>query len=1029
MRISNLLRILVVAILAFSTVPNLYASQFSHSNRLVDVFVELKGINACDVMPTNYVQTNSIQLDKTLISSKQSIVASVEGFIANLPKDEIKVVYHKYGIVMKGFACRTTESFASKLKRMMMVSDVWEIPEYKPMLDTSIKVIGADKAWEMKSPSGVSLDGSGTLIGVIDTGLDYRHPDFGGKLGSKEKVVDGMDFAEGGDVANDGQRHGTHVAGICAANGKVKGVAPGAKLAGFKVFTSEESKSTNVNANVSMALERAITTKCTVVNLSLGSIGGGTGPEKGDSIYHRVVDTGIIVVAAAGNNGARSPTQGSVVGSPSSYAPVISVAASDDSIRTIIEVVNPENNPEKIIANLFDIPQKWTNGEWEVVDCGYGFEEDFEGKDLTGKIALIQRGPKDGDPKRAYFRNKDLNAAKAGAVGCIIYNHSPGPFNGTMIVEPGDEQLDFIPALAITQNQGLKLKSLLQFGLKVRITEGTTMGMIADFSSAGPSTDSKFKPEVTAPGVSIYSTVTTTPNKDSKDQSRIPQWAKMGGTSMASPHVAGACAILKQAMPTANPRLVKQVFMATADLMYNDAANEYIPLTSQGSGRINIPNAIKAEAVFDPPSDAHESMDVEGKIKARYEIVNISKNPITFDLSYYSVGRTTTALVTPSKLTVAGNSKNSFELEITCNEDSKGILEGVVFAKYGEKSIHLPMIVVRKSKELPDQLSELKVDRPVIMMNSEEGSSVTLSFKINYGSTAETEKGNVVSNYASADLVLYGLDNRPIGKIYTNDSMQIGYYHIPWNGLDTSKRLFASDGKYEIHGMGIRSKGNSDPIIQQPHEVAYIELLNSPLKEVPTLQLSVIPESPRVGEQFLIKVNTSNISKVLNFDMSLKYDKSILKFVRIKNDTIFQGNDLSLAFTHIEEESKLKFNFKMPGDGLDLGGTCITLVFEPHQEGIARLNFENSYVLTSLGAISTRSLGTIFQCIVSYSFYDLNKDGAVDELDFDELNKYLFISVGDKDYKQEMDFDGSGTIDSEDLFMLASSFGKTMYPR
>jgi minor extracellular serine protease Vpr len=1029
MKISNLMKVFVVVILTFSTIPNLYATQFSHSDRLVDVFVELNGITACDVMPLNYVQTNSLQLDKTLVSSTQSIVASVESFIANLPKDEIKTVYHKYGIVMRGFACRTTESFAFRLARMTAVSDVWEIPQYQPMLDTSVKAIGADKAWEMKSPSGVNLDGTGTLIGVIDTGLDYRHPDLGGKLGSKEKVVEGKDFAESGDGANDGQRHGTHVAGICAANGKVKGVAPGAKLAGYKVFTSEENKSTNVGANVNMALERAIISKCTVVNLSLGSPAGSTGSDKGDTMYHRVVDAGIIVVAAAGNNGARSPTQGTVVGSPSTYAPVISVAASDDSIRTIIEIVNPVKNPEKISANLFDIPQKWTSGEWDVVDCGYGFEEDFEGKDLTGKIALIQRGPKDADTKKAYFRNKDLNAAKAGAVGCIIYNHSPGPFNGTMIVDPGDEALEFIPALAITLNQGLKLKSLINFGLKVKITEAATASMIADFSSAGPSTDSKFKPEVTAPGVAIFSTVTTTPSKDSKDQSRIPQWAKMQGTSMASPHVAGACAILKQAMPTATPRLVKQIFMATADLMYNDIANEYIPLTSQGSGRINIPKALAVKAVFDPPSDAHQSMEVEGKVLAKYEIVNITKKPVTLDLSYYSVGATTTAIVTPSQLTVAGNSKNSFELEIICNEDTKGILEGIVFAKYGEESIHLPMIIVRKSKEIPEQLSELKVDKPLITMNSEEGSSVTLSFKINYGSTTETDKGNVVSNYASADLVLYGLDNKPIGKIFSNDSMQIGYYHIPWNGLDINKRLFASDGKYEIHGMGIRSKGNSDPITQRPHEVAYIELLNSPLIEVPSLQLSVIPESPRVGEQFLVKIKTSKMQKVLNLEMSLKYDKSFLKFVRIKNNTNSHGMELSSFVNHIEEESKIQFNIKMPEDGMDLDGTFITLVFEPHQEGITRLIFENAFVMTSLGSISTLSPGTVFQCIVSYSFYDLNKDGSVDELDFDELNKYLFLSVGDSGFRQEMDFDGSGTIDSDDLFMLASNFGKTMYPR
>lgn len=994
----------------------------------LDMLVVLDGNTVADFLPQNYVQTDSISLDSSLAFAGRETMKSVESFISSNCQGIVEQVYQKYSILTKGFACKIKTRNIKRLASIPGIKSVEKIPDYKLDLDTSTSVIGANDAWKMLDQNRQPLNGTGVIIGVIDTGLDWRHPDLGSRMGSKEKVVDGYDFADGADISNDTEQHGTHVAGICAANGKVKGVAPGANLAGYKVFTSEKGRSVNVGANINAALEKAITSKCGVVNLSLGSPGGSTGGEEGNSIYHKVVKAGIVVVASAGNNGSRCLTQPYVVGTPSTYMPVISVAASDDMKHPEISVTNPPGENMRILGREFDLPPKWPDSEWEVVDCGYGYPSDFEGIDVKGKIALIQRGPI--TDKNAYFRDKDLNAAKAGAAGCIIYNHSPGSFAGTMKIDDADLEKKFIPALAITNVQGLKLQSLIAKGLKVKVSSGNPFGQIADFSSSGPSADYYFKPEVTAPGVGIRSTVTTKPNS-ADPKKRDPQWAVMQGTSMSGPHVAGASAILRQAYPKAEPKQIKAIFMATCDLLRNDEAGEYVPLMSQGSGRINIPAALGAKMIFDPPALSLRA--ISGKVKqASFKVTNISKKQTEFALSYHSLGDTTKCNFDRETEKLKPGETKTITASFVCDDDSKGFLEGVIFANMGQENVHLPLIILNGSPDVPPQVSDLRVSKSIMTHGEGSEAGTTISFRFNYGTFMSGGPGqDVSSNYGAAKIVLYDNEENPTGNIFFDDTLEIGYHNIIWKGPDNLGRLFVKDGDYVVNAFGLSANASGTIVEQSPHQMKPISIVGAPLKEKPLIFIKCVPEKPRPEEPFLLLIKTSFIPSLSSIKLDIDTDPAFYQVSSIKALDVYGNSKENVLFENAVDNEKGKVGIKYlstNGSSVDFKGTIFAIECISHQEGISSVSIKECTATSSFGQIAPIPLKAVFEIKKGYSFYDLNMDGVVDELDGDILMYRLGTSEGEENYTESMDFDGDGQITVIDFIILAKHYGQTMYP-
>lgn len=147
-------------------------------------------------------------------------------------------VRREYSYLLNGLAVSTKMGDIKRIEALPGVRGVYPDYEVCVSLEDSVPLIGADQVWTMLDPGGQPVTGEGIRVAIIDSGIDYNHPDLGGGFGPGYKVLDGYDFYNDDDDPMDDHYHGTHCAGIVSADGAVKGVAPGATLYAYKVFCS-----------------------------------------------------------------------------------------------------------------------------------------------------------------------------------------------------------------------------------------------------------------------------------------------------------------------------------------------------------------------------------------------------------------------------------------------------------------------------------------------------------------------------------------------------------------------------------------------------------------------------------------------------------------------------------------------------------------------------------------------------------------------------------------------------------------------
>ncbi len=238
-------------------------------------------------------------------------------------------------------------------------------------LADSVPAIGANDVWSLVDKDNIAVRGKGIRVAIIDTGIDYMHPDLGGGFGPDFKVIGGWDFANNDNDPMDDVFHGTHVAGIVAANGEVEGVAPEASLLAYKVFTSSgDAVDTDIIAAMELALDPDgdpfTDDAADVINMSLGGDGG---PDSPLSVAaNQAMQAGIVVVVSAGNSAGFFN-----LGTPASALDVVTVAATDNSAElasfsssgpvTGINVVKPE-----ISAPGVNIRSTLLNGSYGKLD-------------------------------------------------------------------------------------------------------------------------------------------------------------------------------------------------------------------------------------------------------------------------------------------------------------------------------------------------------------------------------------------------------------------------------------------------------------------------------------------------------------------------------------------------------------------------------------------------------------------------------------------------------------------------------------
>ncbi|MEM7815477.1 MAG: S8 family serine peptidase [Candidatus Aenigmatarchaeota archaeon] len=203
-----------------------------------------------------------------------------------------------------GFSGMLTPSGLEKLRNNPAVERIVVDRPMEVFLQNTVPLINADDVWQ-KQIGGINVTGAGQTVCIIDTGIDYNHPDLGGCFGSGCKVLDGYDYVNDDNDPTDDNGHGTHVAGIVAANGGIKGVAPGAKLVALKAFNSAgQGWTSDIVASIDWCRNNATAYNITVISMSFG---GGLYTAPCDSnpdviAAHGAVAAGIMAVAATGND-------------------------------------------------------------------------------------------------------------------------------------------------------------------------------------------------------------------------------------------------------------------------------------------------------------------------------------------------------------------------------------------------------------------------------------------------------------------------------------------------------------------------------------------------------------------------------------------------------------------------------------------------------------------------------------------------------------------------------------------------------
>lgn len=618
-----------------------------------------------DFLDSNAAQSAELKLERARKAVKSQLATKL---------DDVEVRY-EYTTVFNGLSVEADYADLETIQDLPGVKDAYVSQVYQliePVNETkladSVPAIGGNISKE------TGYTGKGMVVAILDTGLDTSHEAFQNKVNepkfTKENIANKLasdslrvgnvnvdsiyqsdkipfayDYYDNDTSVSGGNSHGTHVAGIVGANkGQVTGVAPDAQLMIMKIFGDDGSGA--YDSDIIAALEDAVVLGADAINMSLGMTAGFSeaAATKTREVYQRVKNAGISLMCAAGNEYSSSyksaggtdlplasnPDNGAVA-SPSTYDAALSVASMNNVKATApyllvgdrkIRYSDPAETASKQIASL--------NGKYEYVDCGVGATTDFTGKSLTGKVALIQRAGEEAGEILS-FAQKEKNAKAAGAKAVIIYDN----VEGDLVNMATDGS---IPAVFISKADGEAMLAasdkhvsfsksyLAQF-------QDAYSGKMSDFSSWGVTPDLKLKPEITAPGGDIYST--------------LPGglYGSMSGTSMASPHMAGAAVVMAQYITEELggtgmtqqeiTALSNKLLMSTAVPVKNESGLPYSP-RKQGAGLVQLGRATKAKAYLSsaegglPKAELGDSTN--GSFSFSFQANNLSNSEIKYEV-------------------------------------------------------------------------------------------------------------------------------------------------------------------------------------------------------------------------------------------------------------------------------------------------------------------------------------------------------------------------------------------------------------
>ena len=473
-------------------------------------------------------------------------------------------VAKEYDIALNAVVVRLNGTSLATLRTAPQVTDAQYQRYYSPTdtSDPDLALISAVEAWRTAAVGGDADAGRGVKVGIVDTGIDVRHPCFddagypttrqlGDTRFTNNKVIVAKVFAN--KAANLGltpeavQDHGTHVAGTVACNldtpadvegveipYDVSGVAPAAQLGNYNVFPGEIGNARS--EDIVDALQAAYTDDMDVVNMSLG--GGASGAQDPLTVAVDNLDlAGMVSAVAAGNSGPGHYT----IESPGSAERALTAGASTVGHFVGAALTVAGSSYGVAAGDFATVESDLTAPLAPVAGPVNGLSTActaLPAGSLTGTIAVVSRGT-------CVFSAKVKAAQDAGAVAVIIVNNVAGdPI--AMATDASVQPPPTIPAYMV--GRGAAAGLIAASGASATISATLSYfrtgndNIMAGFSSQGP-TDATFrrvKPDVVAPGVNVLSSIPL----QFCAAGASDCWAFFQGTSMATPHLAGMAAVV-----------------------------------------------------------------------------------------------------------------------------------------------------------------------------------------------------------------------------------------------------------------------------------------------------------------------------------------------------------------------------------------------------------------------------------------------------------------------------------------------------
>ncbi|WP_010531580.1 S8 family serine peptidase [Lentibacillus jeotgali] len=603
-------------------------------------------------------------------TEKEAVIIEVDGNPSehksyfNTYHPYIEVV-HTYDTLFNGLALKAKPDRFEQIESLEFIKAVHPVAEYETQSEQVEPLNQNENSVIPAALNDTSYTGKGVQVAVIDTGIDYEHPDLAENYAGGYDLVD-LDDDPMETTAEEGlpTQHGTHVAGIIAADGKLQGVAPDADIYAYRAL-GPGGRGTSVQ--VIAALEQAVDDGADVINLSLGnSVNGPDFPTS--AAVNRAQDLGVPVVIANGNNGPENWT----IGSPATAADALSVGATSNP-QTVPYLFDSLSN-KKIPLTEMDGSKPW--------DLGKSYDMAvFKGQNVQGKIALMKRG-------KTPFSELAKQAEEAGAVAAVIYNNEKGLFRGRI---SNNKKSINIPIASISKQAGEWLMQNTQNkNLYMETKEATTKQTIADFSSRGPVTVNwDLKPGVSAPGTNILSTVPG-------------GYQELQGTSMAAPHVTGAMALLMEAHPNWSVKQLTGALKTTAKRIRNKQGEPFAPII-QGAGEIQPEKAINTKTIIDKSLLSFGKVTDNNKTKTQHvTIENQSDQKQTYTFSIPEKQKGMTWRLPQSFTLEKGETKKlQVELDVNSRQIEEGLHQGWLTLNGENQKFHLPYLFINKTADYP----------------------------------------------------------------------------------------------------------------------------------------------------------------------------------------------------------------------------------------------------------------------------------------------------------------------------------------